>query len=297
MTHHLLIVDDEPLNLEILSEYFDGQGYRLSMAENGEVAWAMLRQHPDVDLVLLDRMMPGIDGVELLKRIKADPELKPIPVIMQTAASAPEQVREGLLAGALYYLTKPYERDSLLSIVRAALTDGNTRRDLQQRLREHTNALRLMESARFSLSTLDEVGCLAVFLAQACPEPEGAVLGLSELLVNAIEHGNLGISYEEKSSLKRSDRWQEEISRRLQLPENAGKRVDVTFERDGSTIRICITDQGEGFDWSRYLDFDPARAFDPNGRGIAMARLGSFQDLQYQGKGNVVLATISETLP
>lgn len=297
MTHHLLIVDDEPLNLEILSEYFDGQGYRLSMAENGEVAWAMLRQHPDVDLVLLDRMMPGIDGVELLKRIKADPELKPIPVIMQTAASAPEQVREGLLAGALYYLTKPYERDSLLSIVRAALADGNTRRDLQQRLREHTNALRLMESARFSLSTLDEVGCLAVFLAQACPEPEGAVLGLSELLVNAIEHGNLGISYEEKSSLKRSDRWQEEISRRLQLPENAGKRVDVTFERDGSAIRICITDQGEGFDWSRYLDFDPARAFDPNGRGIAMARLGSFQDLQYQGKGNVVLATIGETLP
>ncbi len=297
MTHHLLIVDDEPLNLEILSEYFDGQGYRLSMAENGEVAWAMLRQHPDVDLVLLDRMMPGIDGVELLKRIKADPELKPIPVIMQTAASAPEQVREGLLAGALYYLTKPYERDSLLSIVRAALTDGTTRRDLQQRPREHTNALRLMESARFSLSTLDEVGCLAVFLAQACPEPEGAVLGLSELLVNAIEHGNLGISYEEKSSLKRSDRWQEEISRRLQLPENAGKRVDVTFERDGSTIRICITDQGEGFDWNRYLDFDPARAFDPNGRGIAMARLGSFQDLQYQGKGNVVLATIGETLP
>ena len=297
MTHHLLIVDDEPLNLEILSEYFDGQGYRLSMAENGEVAWAMLRQHPDVDLVLLDRMMPGIDGVELLKRIKADPELKPIPVIMQTAASAPEQVREGLLAGALYYLTKPYERDSLLSIVRAALADGNTRRDLQQRLREHTNALRLMESARFSLSTLDEVGCLAVFLAQACPEPEGAVLGLSELLVNAIEHGNLGISYEEKSSLKRSDRWQEEISRRLQLPENAGKRVDVTFERDGSTIRICITDQGKGFDWSRYLDFDPARAFDPDGRGIAMARLGSFQDLQYQGKGNVVLATIGETLP
>jgi len=297
MTHHLLIVDDEPLNLEILSEYFDGQGYRLSMAENGEVAWALLQQHPDVDLVLLDRMMPGIDGVELLKRVKADPLLKSIPVIMQTAASAPEQVREGLLAGALYYLTKPYERDSLLSIVRAALADGSTRRDLQQRLREHTHALRLMESARFSLSTLDEVGCLAVFLAQACPEPEGAVLGLSELLVNAIEHGNLGISYAEKSALKRADRWQEEISRRLQLPENAGKRVDVTFERQGGSIRICITDQGNGFDWSRYLDFDPARAFDPNGRGIAMARLGSFQDLQYQGKGNVVLATIGETLP
>jgi CheY-like chemotaxis protein/anti-sigma regulatory factor (Ser/Thr protein kinase) len=293
MSHHLLIVDDEPLNLEILSEYFDGQGYRLTMAESGEEAWRLLQQNDAFDLILLDRMMPGMDGVELLRQIKATPAFKKVPVIMQTAASAPEQVREGLLAGALYYLTKPYERDSLLAIVRAALSDGETRQDLQERLREHANALRLMANARFTLSTLDEVGCLAAFLAQACPQPEAAVLGLSELLVNAIEHGNLGISYAEKSRLKRSDQWQEEILRRLALPENRDKVVEVEFRRQDDLVRICIRDQGEGFDWSRYLDFDPARAFDPNGRGIAMARLGSLNNLEFIGNGNTVIATLS----
>lgn len=292
MTYHLLIVDDEPLNQEILAEYFDGQGYRLTMADSGEAAWEILQCHRDFDLALLDRMMPGMDGVELLRKIKADPQLQPLPVIMQTAASAPEQVREGLLAGALYYLTKPYERDSLLSIVRAAIADGATRRDLQQRLREHANALRLMGAARFQLRTLDEVSCLAAFLAQACPQPEATVLGLSELLVNAVEHGNLGISYAEKSELKRADSWQEEILRRQALPENRGKLVEVEFTRQERRIEIRITDQGRGFDWARYLDFDPARAFDPNGRGIAMARLGSLHDLQYVGNGNTVIATL-----
>jgi len=263
------------------------------MAESGEEAWRLLQQNDTFDLILLDRMMPGMDGVELLRQIKATPAFKKVPVIMQTAASAPEQVREGLLAGALYYLTKPYERDSLLAIVRAALSDGETRQDLQQRLREHANALRLMASARFTLSTLDEVGCLAAFLAQACPQPEAAVLGLSELLVNAIEHGNLGISYAEKSRLKRSDQWQEEILRRQALPENRDKLVEVEFSRQNDLVRICIRDQGEGFDWNRYLDFDPARAFDPNGRGIAMARLGSLNNLEFVGNGNTVIATLS----
>lgn len=294
MSHHLLIVDDEPLNLEILGEYFDGQGYRLSMAEDGEQAWRRLEDGPEVDLMLLDRMMPGIDGIELLHRMKAHARFRTIPVIMQTAASSPEQVREGLLAGALYYLTKPYERDSLLSIVRAALADSGTRHDLQQRLQEHTNALRLMDGAHFSLATLEDVGCLAVFLAQACPQPEGAVLGLSELLVNAVEHGNLGISYAEKSALKRNDRWQDEVQYRQTLPENRDKRVNVAFERTEGCVRIRIQDQGQGFDWHRYLDFDPARAFDPNGRGIAMARLGSFHELRYLGNGNTVQATIRE---
>lgn len=292
MPSHLLIVDDEPLNLEILSEYFDGQGYQLTTAESGEAAWDILGREQSFDLILLDRMMPGVDGVELLKRIKATPRLAPIPVIMQTAASSPEQVREGLLAGALYYLTKPYEQASLLAIVRSALSDASSRQDLHRRLAEHVSALRLMQDARFSLATLEEANRLALFLAHACPEPEGAVLGLSELIVNAIEHGNLGISYGEKSRLKRSDQWHEEIARRLELPENAHKRVEVHFTRDKEQIRISIQDQGKGFNWTPYLDFDPERAFDPNGRGIAMARLSCFDRLEYQGLGNTVLGTL-----
>jgi CheY-like chemotaxis protein/anti-sigma regulatory factor (Ser/Thr protein kinase) len=292
MSARLLIVDDEPLNLEILSEYFDGLNYHLTTASSGEAAWGILQEDHSFDLILLDRMMPGLDGVELLKRIKAAPRLASIPVIMQTAASAPEQVREGLMAGALYYLTKPYEQASLIAIVRAALADTRSRRDLQQRLQDHVSALRLMQDAHFSFATLEEASRLALFLAHACPAPESAVLGLSELMINAVEHGNLGISYGEKSRLKRSDQWEQEVERRLALPENRQKLVEVNFSRNKGLIRIRIRDQGNGFDWRPYLDFDPQRVFDPNGRGIAMARLTCFDSLDYLDNGNTVVATL-----
>lgn len=288
----LLVVDDEPFNLEIIAEYFDGMGFELDTAENGEDAWRMLHGRDDYSVVILDRMMPVLDGMGLLKRIKAEERLATLPVIMQTAAGSPDQVREGLAAGAYYYLVKPYERDSLLTIVRGALADNSARFALQQKLPEHGSALQLMSSAEFSLRSVEEASALAAFLAQACPRPESAVLGLSELLVNAVEHGNLAISYSEKSALRREDRWSEEVARRMTLPGNLSKRVRayVTRSENGVSIRIC--DEGAGFDWSKYLDFDPERAFDPNGRGIALAKMSSFDSLEYEGCGNTVVVTI-----
>jgi Histidine kinase-like ATPase domain len=197
-----------------------------------------------------------------------------------------------LQAGAYYYLTKPYERDSLLSIVRAALSDAATRADLQNRLREHENALQLMLEGQFELKTVDEAARLASFLAQATPCPGSAILGLSELLINSVEHGNLGITYSEKGELKRLDLWQQEVARRSALDENRDKRVRVQLSRERGKLRLRISDEGQGFDWRKYLDFDPERAFDPNGRGIALARLGSFDSLDYEGCGNVVVATL-----
>jgi CheY-like chemotaxis protein len=295
MTDKLLIVDDEPFNLEIIAEYFDGAGYQLALFESGDAAWEALSvPGSDFDLAILDRMMPGLDGIALLKRIKADARLAKIPVIMQTAASAPEQLREGLQAGAYYYLTKPYERDSLLSIARAALSDAAARADLQNRLREHENALQLMSEGQFEFRTLEEAAGLASFLAQATASPNSAILGLSELLINGVEHGNLGISYAEKSELKRTDGWQQEIIRRSALDEYRDRRVRVKLTREPGRLRVRIADDGQGFDWRKYLDFDPERAFDPNGRGIALARLGSFDSLDYEGCGNVVVATLAD---
>ena len=97
---HILVVDDEPFNREIILEILDDPGYRLSVAEDGDEAWTRLSQAGETfDLVLLDRMMPGIDGLEILRRMKAAPALRDLPVIMQTAAASPEQVREGIAAG------------------------------------------------------------------------------------------------------------------------------------------------------------------------------------------------------
>jgi anti-sigma regulatory factor (Ser/Thr protein kinase) len=149
-----------------------------------------------------------------------------------------------------------------------------------------------LRSARFSLRTIDEARDVGTLLAGLCPDPVNTVVGLTELIVNAVEHGNLGITYEEKSELNALGRWYDELDRRLAMPEHASKSVDVAFERDEKEIRITIRDAGHGFDFQRYLDPDPGRVFDTHGRGIVIARRLSFDDLEYRGSGNEVVGRI-----
>jgi CheY-like chemotaxis protein/anti-sigma regulatory factor (Ser/Thr protein kinase) len=289
----ILVVDDEPFNLDIVAEYLDEMDFELVMVESGEAAWAELEQ-PDstFDLVLLDRMMPGMDGIQVLTRMKADPRLHSIPVIMQTAATSPEQIREGLAAGAFYYLTKPFEGEALQTIIRSALDDMRTRRELNANLADHAVALGFLGEGEFVIRTLDEAHKLASFVALLGPQPETLAMGLSELLVNGIEHGNLGIDFAEKSRLREADRWEFEVDRRLSLPDNLKKVVRLRILRDEDRWVFEISDDGPGFDWRRFLDFDPERAFAPNGRGIALSRQLSFSSLTYIPPGNVVIVTV-----
>ena len=83
------------------------------------------------------------------------------------------------------------------------------------------------------------------------------------------------------------------MRRRLALPQYRDRVATVTFERGPGAMRFRIADQGEGFDWAKYLDLDPERSLDPNGRGIAMSRRHSFSSVEFQGVGNVVIATVA----
>jgi DNA-binding response OmpR family regulator len=291
-TWRILAVDDEPINLEIIAEALTEEGCRVDRVVDGEQAWQLLSSAPAYDLIILDRMMPRLDGLTLLKRLKVDARFRRLPVIMQTAAVSPEQVREGIEAGAYYYLTKPYEPRALLAIVRAALSElGGQQR--ATRIELGVAALGLAMRGEFRLRDLDQARMLATLLSHLCPDPAAAVLGLTELMINAVEHGNLGISYDDKLRLRLDNTWDSEIARRLQAPAWRDRVVAVAFERAEDSIKFIIEDQGDGFDATNYLDFDPARACDPNGRGIAMARRMSFSDLAYPGKGNIAVAYVT----
>jgi len=154
------------------------------------------------------------------------------------------------------------------------------------------HSLQLLEGGRFSYRTLDEAKALASLVASAFPDPAKVGVGVRELLVNAVEHGNLGISYEEKSRLLETDRLEEEAARRLALPQYAERYATVEIVRRPGSISLVVKDQGEGFDWKPYLEFAPERAHDLHGRGIATARLMCFSKLEYRGKGNEVVATL-----
>jgi DNA-binding response OmpR family regulator/anti-sigma regulatory factor (Ser/Thr protein kinase) len=294
----ILVVDDEPMNLEIIGDVLDDPSYLVSNAANGEIAWqAMLAAESPPQLLVLDRMMPVMDGIELLKRIKAEPRFAGIPVIMQSAASSSSDIAEGVAAGAWYYLPKPYAPRDLLTIVRAALEEVAEREAANLVVRNRRSVLDLLDVAEFEFHTLKEAADLAYSLAGLCPDPVSAAIGLSELMVNAVEHGNLRIGYAEKSEMRRNEVWEQEVEVRLSDPVLGARRARVVFRRMPEQLTFTISDEGEGFDWRSYLEFAPERAFDPNGRGIAMARLASFASLDYRDRGNIVVATIPCTAP
>lgn len=292
-TPHLLIAEDEPVSREILLEDLTHGGYAVDAAEDGEQAWALLRANPErYSAILLDRMMPGIDGIEVLRRVKAEPPLAYIPVIMQSGLIQPEEVLEGLRGGAYYYLTKPFDSDTLLAIVDTAVRDFRNTRAIRDEARKAARTLVHLERATFAFRTPEEVRDIATLMANACPDAERVAMGLSELMLNAIEHGNLAITYQEKSGFIAAGTLHDEIARRLEDPRWRERIAHIEYERGEGEIRFLVRDQGAGFDWNNFLEMRPERVFDTHGRGIAMARMISFHNLEYRGVGNEVLATV-----
>lgn len=294
MSARILVVDDSPADRELLLEWLSNEDYEVEVAFDGLVAWETLEKRSDAfDVILLDRNMPGLNGLELLERIKRHPGLATVPVILQTALSDRNEILEGIRARAYYYLTKPFDSEMLLSIVGAATEDHCRYKELQEDVRKRVNGLGLMRDAVFTFRTVEEAHDIGGLLATTCPDPTKMVIGLTELLINAVEHGNLGITYDEKTELNASGKWMEEVGRRLALPENKGKSVELRFERTPDAIRFTIRDHGVGFDWQKYMQVDVKRAFDTHGRGIAMANLLSFSRLEYRGAGNEAVGTVN----
>jgi len=120
MPQKILIVDDEPFNVDLLEQELDDQGYATCAATNGEEALKVLAAEKP-DLVLLDWMMPGLDGIEVLKRMRATTEWRTLPVIMLTARTSTDDMVQGLDAGADDYVTKPIDEAELFARIRAML--------------------------------------------------------------------------------------------------------------------------------------------------------------------------------
>jgi len=293
---HIFIIEDEEINREIIIDYIDElpDEYAVDIAKDGEDAWAQLQQDPaKFDIILLDRMMPGMNGMQVLEKIKSHPVLTHLPVIFQSALISKEEIEAGIKAGAHYYLTKPFDFELFQSVIRTAVHDRLEYRRLKDELTDQYSAMTCLESAHFQFKSITDAKKLAILLANACKgNPEKSAMGLTELFVNAVEHGNLAITYEEKSELMGTGQLNDEIDRRLLMDEYKSRVVTVEFEKKEDVAHFTITDEGDGFDWVPFLSIVPERVADNHGRGIAMAGMLSFDELNYIGCGNQVKATI-----
>lgn len=116
----ILVVDDEPGIVDIARANLEGLGYRVISAGNGLEALELIRQESP-DLVILDILMPEVDGWDVLERVEADPEMAGIPIIMLTARVSDEDVLRGLESGAVEYMTKPFYPQELVAAVKINL--------------------------------------------------------------------------------------------------------------------------------------------------------------------------------
>jgi class 3 adenylate cyclase len=173
----ILAVDDVPSNLEILQVRLKAQGYEVITAADGEEALAKIKEFTP-DLVLLDIMMPKIDGIEVVKRLKQDTSQNFLPVILVTAKADIRDVVAGLEAGADDYLTKPFEQAALVARVRSLLRVKelhDTVREQALKLTEQTEQLAqwnrtLEERVAQQIVEIERISRLQRFLAPQVAE-------------------------------------------------------------------------------------------------------------------------------
>lgn len=293
----ILVVDDDELNLEILVRTVEEQGFVARPFDNPVKAWQFLESSPGgCDIAVLDKMMPEMDGMEMLRRIKSNPSMLDMPVILQTGDVGTEQMRQGIIEGAFYYLTKPFTPDLLAAVLEAAAREVETHRSISGYVRAGVSLTRFLRQGEFSVRTPGEARELAAVLARMTSRPQQVSAGLNELMMNAIEHGNLECGFELKKSLVSESGWDQEVVRRLATPPYAGRSVRVTVERTPEALSVTIADCGKGFDWLDYFrKSDMGESLTgPNGRGIAKAMFWLGNPPKYNAEGNEVTVRISD---
>jgi CheY-like chemotaxis protein len=119
----ILLVDDDVRNVFALSTVLQERGMEIIKAGNGKIALEMLETHKDIDLVLMDIMMPEMDGYEAMRQIRSQGKLKSLPVIALTAKAMKDDKQKCINAGANDYITKPIDVDRLLSLMRVWLSN------------------------------------------------------------------------------------------------------------------------------------------------------------------------------
>ena len=286
----VLIVEDDAPSRNFLKDTMESQGYKTYVSENGLLGLKAFKKFAP-DLVLSDIRMPKMDGLQLLQEIrKIDRRTF---VVMTTAFGSEDYAIKALRLRANNYLKKPLRHKELLALLKkyAEIVERRSKRKKPPKKEE-----KLKSSLKISndISVIPEiVDGLIRATGDALDETDkqDTCLSLVELLTNAIEHGNLGITREEKS--KALDDGLAGLyslyNKRMKNSSIAARKVKIDYNLSDTFCEWRITDAGKGFDWKTFLNQLNSDPFGMECKGLFICEF-HLDDLKFLGKGNVVRA-------
>jgi DNA-binding response OmpR family regulator len=284
----ILLIDDEALVREELGALLQDEGYEVITGADGEEGLALFRvARPD--MVITDVRMPRRDGLSVAMTIRAEDPSVPVTVI--TGHGTESMAIEALRAGVNDFIKKPVRLDDLTAALQrmqaARQPPGLTELPPSVVLVEHRWTYRLENNLEIIPNFVD---VLLKHTAVGMDRTAVLELGLAlrETILNAVEHGNLGLSYREKSQALENGTLDDLLRERSQRPELEQRRVTVSAQRTHHSLTVQISDEGQGFAWRDLPDpTDTVNLLSTHGRGVLLARL-SVDSLTYNERGNGV---------
>lgn len=282
----VLVVEDDYSSRELLRICIEKEGYQCQTANDGIDGFNLFKKY-NPDLIISDVRMPHMNGIELLESIRKIS--KDVIIVFITGHGNEELALQALQLGANNYLKKPVDITEIKTIT-------NRYYDVIKSKALQSNIVDLIRHREMEIeidSDMNLVQSLANYLSEKTgnffdsKERMRIELGLNELLINAIEHGNWEISYDEKNQALLDDRISDLYKAKREHPDNLQKKVLVKYKQSEKFCEWIITDDGKGFDWKLIPNPSNAQLTRINGRGILLSKL-QFDEFEYIGKGNIV---------
>lgn len=293
MKQTVLLVDDEPVVREELGGFLEDEGFLVITAGDGEEGLAVFRKHRP-DLVITDAKMPRREGLDLARAILAeDPN---VPITMITGHGSEAMAISALRLGITDFIKKPVQIADLMTALdrmKSAARTALERTDVGVALPPSVRLLRRTHRYEVGNDVTEIPSFVKVLVNDMAAgldnrRRDGLQLALREVLLNAVEHGNLEVSYEEKTQATEMGTLDELLSERVRDSRLIGRKVVVEATRTEDEIQVEVADQGEGFDWRGIPDpTDPANLLLGHGRGVLLAHL-SVDEMGFNETGNQV---------
>jgi DNA-binding response OmpR family regulator/anti-sigma regulatory factor (Ser/Thr protein kinase) len=282
----VLVVDDQEALRTLLSRLLEREGFEPVEAADGEQAVALFKSQLPL-VVVSDIMMPRMDGLALLNEIKRID--RSATVILMTGQGNEEVLLKALRGGATNFFKKPFNMRDLIDEIRKVVEfriEAARSTFFSPYLVEETKRFVLARSDSPYFPVINQITLqLPAIVADA--EILNIKIGIEEMVTNALEHGNLGITFEEKSKAIEEGRLAELVAERAGESDKAERRVTISSRLSPELFEITIADQGKGFNWRALPDVIPENLLSYNGRGIFLTKI-YFDEVIYNERGNEV---------